>query len=70
MDFPGAYNAILRRLSYIKFMAIPNYTYLNIKMPDPHGVITTSVSFRTTYACEKTRCELASAQAAMESWWS
>jgi hypothetical protein len=29
----------------VKFMAIPNYTYLKLKMPGPNGVITV----RTTY---------------------
>ena len=30
-------------------MAIPNYTYLKLKMPGPHGVIT---SFQWAYECE------------------
>ena len=39
-DFPGAYHAILGRPYYAKFVAIPNYTYLKLKMPAPHGIIT------------------------------
>jgi hypothetical protein len=34
-----AYNAFLRRPSLTKFMAIPHYTYLVLKMPDPNRVI-------------------------------
>jgi hypothetical protein len=40
VGFRGAYHAILRRSCYSKFMAVPNYTYLKMKMPGPKGVIT------------------------------
>jgi hypothetical protein len=33
--FPGTYHAILGRLAYTKFMVVPNYTYLKLKMPWP-----------------------------------
>jgi hypothetical protein len=39
-DIPGAYHAILGQPCYTKFMAIPNYTCLKLKMPGPRGVIT------------------------------
>jgi hypothetical protein len=65
MDFLGAYNAILGTSGYVKFMFIPNYTYLKVKMPGPHGVITAFASFQAAYACEQASCELASAQATM-----
>ena len=42
-------------------MAILNYTYLKIKMPGPHGVITVSTSFQRAYKCEVESCELTSA---------
>ena len=32
VGFRGAYHAILGRSCYAKFMAIPNYTYLKLKM--------------------------------------
>jgi hypothetical protein len=35
VGFRGAYHAILGRPSYAKFMAVPNYTYLEMKMPGP-----------------------------------
>ena len=31
IDLPGAYQAILGRPCYAKFMAIPNYAYLKLK---------------------------------------
>ena len=37
-------------------MAIPNYTYLKLKMPSPHGVITVSTSFQRAYECEVECC--------------
>ena len=33
-------------------MAVPNYTYLKLKMPGPHGVITVGTSFQRAYECE------------------
>ena len=43
--FHGTYHAILGFPCYTKFMAIPNYTYLKLKMPRPCGVITIGTSF-------------------------
>jgi hypothetical protein len=45
-------------------MAIPNYTYLKVKMSGPLGIITTSSSFKATYTCEQANCELASTSVA------
>ena len=45
VGFRGAYHAILGRPCYAKFMAIPNYTNLKLKMLGPKGVITVSSSF-------------------------
>ena len=36
----------------MKFMAIPNYTYLKLKIPGPHRVITIGTSFQRAYECE------------------
>ena len=33
VDFLGSYHAILGRPCYAKYMVIPNYTYLKLKMP-------------------------------------
>ena len=44
VGFPETFHAILGRPCYAKFMAVPNYTYLKLKMPGPHGVITVDTS--------------------------
>ena len=51
VDFLGSYHAILGRPCYAKFMAIPNYTYLKLKMPRPNSVITMSSAFSHTFTC-------------------
>jgi hypothetical protein len=38
-DFETAYNAFLGRAALSKFMAIPHYAYLVLKMSGPRGVI-------------------------------
>ena len=43
--FPKTFHAILGRPCYAKFMAIPNYTYLKLKIPGFDGVITIGTSF-------------------------
>ena len=52
VGFPGTFHAILGRPCYTKFMAVPNYTYLKLKMSCPHGVITVGTSFQRAYECE------------------
>ena len=48
VGFPGTYHAILGQPCYAKFMAIPNYTYLKLKMPGPKGIITVSTPISAT----------------------
>jgi hypothetical protein len=38
-DFESSYHAILGRPALAKFMAIPHYPYLLLKMPGPNGVL-------------------------------
>ena len=45
VGFHETYHTILGRPCYMKFMAIPNYTYLKLKMLGPCGVITVGTSF-------------------------
>jgi hypothetical protein len=42
----------LGRPCYARFMAIPSYTYLNLKMPGPRGVITIGPTYRHVYECD------------------
>jgi hypothetical protein len=51
VGFHGTYHAILGRPCYAKFMAVPNYTYLKLKMPGPKGVITIGPSYEHAYEC-------------------
>jgi hypothetical protein len=57
--FKGPYHAILRRPCYAKFMSIPSYVYLKLKMSGPHGVITIAGSFQDAYECERLAVEQA-----------
>jgi hypothetical protein len=52
VGFRGAYHAILGRPCYAKFMAVPNYTYLNMKMPGPKDVITVGSSIEHALDCD------------------
>jgi hypothetical protein len=40
VDFSGPYHVILGCQCYIKFMTIPSYAYLKLKIPGPTGIIT------------------------------
>ena len=42
-------------------MAIPNYTYLKLKMPGPNGVTTMSRAFSHAFTCDHEHFELATA---------
>ena len=59
VDFPGSYHVILGCPCYAKFMAIPNYTYLKLKMLGLNDVITMSSAFSHTYTCDREHYELA-----------
>jgi hypothetical protein len=52
VGFHGTYHAILGRPCYARFMAVPNYTYLKLKMPGPNGVITVGPSYEHAYECD------------------
>jgi len=61
VDFPRTYHAILGRPCYAKFMAVPNYTYLKLKMPGPNGVITVGSTFSHAFMCDHEHYELTTA---------
>jgi hypothetical protein len=44
--FDCGYNSIIRRLRLAKFMAIPHYLYMILKMPEPQGIITVRADFQ------------------------
>jgi hypothetical protein len=43
---------VLGRSCYAKFMAVPNYTYLKLKMPGFAGIITIGPTYRHAYECD------------------
>jgi hypothetical protein len=53
MDWPSQYHAILERPAFSRFMAVPHYTYLVLKMPGPKGIITVKGSFEVSDLCNK-----------------
>jgi hypothetical protein len=50
----------------VKFMAVPNYTYLKLKMPGPNGVITIGPMYRHAFECDVECVEYAEALAESE----
>jgi hypothetical protein len=61
VGFRGTYHAVLGRPCYAKFMAVPNYTYLKLKMSGPNGVITVGPTYRHAYECDVECVEYAEA---------
>jgi hypothetical protein len=53
MDWPSQYHAILERPAFSRFMAVPHYTYLVLKMPGPRGLITVKGSFEVSDLCDR-----------------
>jgi hypothetical protein len=66
VGFGGTYHAVLGRPCYAKFMAVPNYTYLKLKMPGPKGIITVGSTYRHAYECDVECVEYAEAIAESE----
>nr|AAK27822.1 putative gag-pol precursor [Oryza sativa Japonica Group] len=58
-DFEIAYHAILRRPALAKFMAVPHYTYMMMKMSGPRGVISLRSDIKQAVTCDKESCEMA-----------
>jgi hypothetical protein len=53
MDWPSQYHTILGRPAFSRFMAVPHYTYLVLKMPGANEVITVKGSFELSDICDK-----------------
>jgi hypothetical protein len=59
-DFETSYHAILGRPAIAKFMAVPHYTYLVLKMPSPVGVLSPQGDLKISYDCDTEAVEIAS----------
>jgi hypothetical protein len=66
VGFQGTYHVVLERPCYAKFMVVPNYTYLKLKMPGPNGTITIGSTYRHAYECDVECVEYAEAIAESE----
>jgi hypothetical protein len=66
VGFRGTNHAVLGRPCYAKFMAVPNYTYLKLKIPGPNEVITVGSTYRHAYKCDVECVEYAEALAESE----
>ncbi|XP_012699041.1 uncharacterized protein LOC105913732 [Setaria italica] len=51
-DFETSYHAILERPTLARFMAIPHYVYLLLKMPRPNGVLSLRGDLKRSYECD------------------
>ena len=60
-DFEGTYHAILGRPTLTKFMAIPHYRYLVLKMPTEKGVLTLRGNVYVAYTYEDDSFKIAEA---------
>jgi hypothetical protein len=61
VGFRGTYHTVLGRPCYAKFMVVPNYTYLKLKMPGPNETITIGSTYRHAYECDMECVEYAEA---------
>jgi hypothetical protein len=61
VDLKSPYHVLLGRPALAKFMAIPHYAYLKMKLPGPHGVITIMKCYKKSMECAKAISKLAEA---------
>jgi hypothetical protein len=52
-NFESSYHAILGRPAIAKFMAVPHYVYLLLKMPGHSGVLTLQGDLKKSYDCNQ-----------------
>jgi hypothetical protein len=52
VDFESSYHAILGRPALAKFMAIPHYSYLLLKMSGPNGVLSLRGDLKRAFDCD------------------
>src|SRR5881394_2077574 len=58
-DFEAAYHAILGRPALAKFMVVPHYTYMLMKLPGPNGIISLRGDVHRSFDCDQESCTLA-----------
>jgi hypothetical protein len=63
VDFKSSYHAILGHPMLARFMAVPHYTYLVLKMPTPKGVLTVYGDLLISFKCDNEALEIATTNA-------
>jgi hypothetical protein len=53
VDWPSQYHAILGRPEFARFMVVPHYAYLKLRMLENRGPLTISGSFARSENCDK-----------------
>jgi hypothetical protein len=61
VDLNSPYYAVLGRPVLAKFVAVPHYTYLKMKLPSPRGVITIAGCYKKSIECARASSKLAEA---------
>jgi hypothetical protein len=61
VDLNSPYHALLGRPALAKFMAVPHYAYLKMKLPGPRGVITVTGCYKKLIECARGCSKLAEA---------
>ena len=59
VDLESPYHALLGRPALAKFMAVPHYAYLKMKMPSSRGILTVAGDYRKSSACAAESSRLA-----------
>jgi hypothetical protein len=65
-NFESSYHAIVYRPALAKYMVIPHYVYLLLKMPGEIGVLTFRGDFKKSYNCDQEAIEYASTTCMLE----
>jgi hypothetical protein len=61
VDISSPYHVLLGRPALAKFMAVPHYAYLKMKLPGPCGMITISGCYMKLMECARANSKLAEA---------
>ena len=59
VDLSSTYHALLGRPALAKFMVVPHYAYLKMKMPGPKGLITIAGDYHKSLECARDGAKLA-----------
>jgi hypothetical protein len=59
VDLNSPYHVLLGRPALAKFMAVPHYAYLKMKLPGPRGVITVTGCYKKSIECARASSKLA-----------